>query len=327
MTKNVRFGKAEGRRTEITKNQRKEIRDMYLKLAEEARMRAEELSHLENISSVIREQYLKELADELSEKAKQISTSIESKVVQNMKAVSMEVVKENQDWLLSVGIRISGAFSYVPNDVVELLVSGKLYKGNWTFSKAIWKDSEKISADLYSIVARGVANQKSTYEIAKDLERYVNPRARKSWSWSKVYPNTRKKIDYNAQRLARTLIQHSYQESFVRTTKNNPFFESYKWLISNSDRVCPICQDRATLDSYGLGPGMFPKNSLPMDHPNGMCSWVIVKSKSLQEVSNDLANWVNGTGDKKLNSQIDKYIKDAYGKDFSNIVKSTVRKI
>ena len=314
MSEDIRFKIAEGRRIEITKQQRREIRNMYADLAKQVRIRAEELSHLENISSVLREKYLKQLAKELEENVRKINMDFEKKVVSNMKSVVEEVVKENEEWLLKVGFRLSGAYSYVPNDIVEILVSGKLYKGKWTFSKAIWKDSEKMSRELQSIVANGIASQKSTYEIAKDLERYVNPAARKSWEWSKVYPNTRKKIDYNAQRLARTLIQHAYQEAFVRVTKNNPFFESYRWLISNSDRVCPICQDRAFIDHYGLGKGIYPKDALPMDHPNGMCSWIVVQSKSYEEVANDLALWVQGKGNKSLNKKIDIYMSDMYGR-------------
>ena len=41
-------------------------------------------------------------------------------------------------------------------------------------------------------------NEKSTI-VAKDLEIYVNPNARKEWDWCKVYPKTNKKIYYNEQ--------------------------------------------------------------------------------------------------------------------------------
>ena len=56
----------------------------------------------------------------------------------------------------------------------------------------------------------------SYYEIAKDLESYVRPNARLPWNLrmadgKKIY---KKQIDYNAQRLARTLVQHGYQQSF-----------------------------------------------------------------------------------------------------------------
>ena len=325
MSENIRFKIAEGNRIKITKQQRKQIKDMYYEISKKARIKAEELSHLENISSVVRKKYLEDLVKELNENITILNQTLEKSIQENMKAVSLSVVNDNEQWLKKVGINLSASYKYVPNDVVATLVSGKLYKGNWTFSKAIWKDAKAISNELQSIVANGIAAQKPTYEIAKDLERYVNPRARKSWEWSKVYPNTRKKIDYNAQRLARTLISHAFQESFVRVTKNNPFFESYKWLISNSDRVCPICQDRATLNQYGLGPGIFPKNALPMDHPNGMCTWIVIQQKSYDEISNDLSNWAKGQGDKKLNNRIDNYVNDAFGNSLSFVLKYSLK--
>ena len=155
------------------------------------------------------------------------------------------------------------------------------------------------------IVSKGVAGQKSTYEIAKELEKYVNPSKARPWDWGKVYPGSAKKIDYNAQRLARTMVSHAYQESFVRTTRKNPFIEAYRWLSSEDDRVCPICIER-TEGFHGVilnGEeviGAYYKDDLPMDHPNGRCTFDIISGTSDDEDNVRLASWIKGGDDEEM---------------------------
>lgn len=304
------FQYAEGRRVKITNTQRKQIRKMYRQVAKEISIKAKQLKGRENISSALRQAYLDDLLVQIEGNIEVLNSELENTIRDNMLKTSAAVVENNARCLKRMSIGLAYAYSYVPRDIIEEIATGKIYKGRWTLSKAIWSDSQKTIADLHTIIAKGVAENKSVYAIAKELEKYVDPSVRKDWSWSKVYPGTKKIIDYSAQRLARTMVSHAYQESFVRTTKYNPFIDSYQWLISNSDRVCPLCIDRATLDQYGLGKGIFPKNALPLDHPNGMCTFSIVRSRSYEQISNDLANWVTRTGDEQLNKQIDIFAYD-----------------
>lgn len=305
----VSFVEAKGKRNIITKQQQKRIRKMYTDIANEMTKESEKLKGKTNVSSVVRKQYLEEFSKELKDEVQRITHEIELDVNANMLAVSESVIDDNNVLLNRMGFVIQGYY-YVPQEVVERIVSGKLYKGKWQLSKAIWSDNKKTLQDIDDVIAKGIAANKSIYDIAKDLERYVNPNARKDWDWSKVYPGVKKRIDYNAQRLARTMISHAYEESFVRVTKKNPFIESYRWLISNSDRVCPVCIGRATEDNYNLGAGIYPKNHLPLDHPNGMCTFASVVNKSYEQIANDLAAWAKGEGNTSLNKKIDMFVAD-----------------
>lgn len=311
------FAKAKGQRVRLVNDQSKQIKKMYSSIIDDIQEDIKFLERRQNISSVMRVQYLKDLQKQISEALEDIDGRLEKTIKLNMNSVAQEVVKCNQALLNNMGFSnqlVGSALSYIPKDVVNEIVTGKLYEGRWSLSKAIWNDTARMNKDLERIVATGVASQKSTYEIAKDLEKYVNPSAKKDWDWSKVYPGTKKKIDYNAQRLARTMVSHAYEESFVRATKNNPFVECYKWLISNSDRVCPICIGRAENDEYGLGVGLYPKDQLPLDHPNGMCTFEATIPKNYNQVADELADWVLGKGDPKLNGQIDDFVEDlGYG--------------
>lgn len=307
------FSKAEGKRVALINNESVAIKRMYKEALREIAVRIKFLETRANISSVLRVQYLEELRKEIQDTLERIDTYTYKAIVNDMETVAQAVVQDNSQLLKQMGFSdalSSTAFLHIPKDVVNEIITGKLYEGRWSLSRAIWNDNALKSKELETIVAKGVALQKSTYDIAKDLEKYVNPRAQKPWDWGKVYPGVRKVIDYNAQRLARTMVSHAYQESFVRTTKTNPFIEAYKWLISNSDRVCPLCIERSTTDSYNLGAGVYPKDQLPLDHPNGMCTFSIVMVKSYTEIADDLANWVQGIGDKDLNEKLGIFAKE-----------------
>jgi len=315
------FAKAEGVRAKLSVQQEKAIAKMYKDLAKDIDKEAKALSTRTNISSVMRVAYLQDLRKQIASQLSDNSQSQKSMVKDNMTKAAEAVVSDNTAYLVALGLDIKGAFSYVPKDVVEQIVSGKLYKGKWSLSAAIWGNDKKTLSDIDMIVARGVAGQKSTYEIAKDLEKYVNPEKVRPWDWGKVYPGSAKKVDYNAQRLARTMVSHSYQESFVRVTKNNPFIEAYRWLSSEDDRVCPLCIERAE-GVHGViinGEevfGAYYKSDLPMDHPNGRCTFDIISGKTDEDDNARLAAWIKGGDDEEL----DDYARDmGYNPD---IVKS-----
>jgi len=291
MTKDY-FADAARARVKITKAQQKAIRKMYQDIAEDIEYEIKSISQRSNVSSILRTQYLGELSKQVQQELNDLAVEQNHLIRQNMASVATSVVNANTILLNSINIHVTDAYSYIPSDVVKEIASGKLYEGRWNLSSAIWKNTRKTQRDINTIVAKGVAQQKSTYDIAKDLEKYVNPAKRKAWEWSKVYPGTSKVIDYNAQRLARTMVSHAYQDSFVRTTKDNPFIDSYRWLASGGDRMCELCAER---DGK-----IFEKDELPLDHPNGMCTFVAVISSSYKEIGDRLADWVNGKDDVEL---------------------------
>ena len=299
MAKKLIFKDAEKARDSILKSQQKEIEKLYLEWADEIGKKAEELSHKNTPSALVQERQLKELKKQLEESSKKVANEVYSKIKSNMYKASDAVVGCNAEWMKSLGFNENAAnvmFTNVPDSTVRNLVTGQIYDSGWSLSKAIWGDNEKTLKDIYKIVAKGVSENKTTYDIAKELESYVNPNKKLPWNTNgkdgvRIY---KKKVDYNAQRLARTLVQHSYQQSFIATTKDNPFVQDYVWL-SNGSRVCPICKARNGKH--------FSKDKLPMDHPNGMC--VMVPSVS-PNMTKDLAEWVKNPN---KHPEIDKFAK------------------
>lgn len=299
MAKKLIFKDAELARDSILKSQQKEIEKLYLEWADEIGKKAEKLSHKNTPSALVQERQLKELKKQLEESSKKVANEVYSKIKSNMYKASDAVVGCNAEWMKSLGFDENAAnvmFTNVPDSTVRNLVTGQIYDSGWSLSKAIWGDNEKTLKDIYKIVAKGVSENKTTYDIAKELESYVNPNKKLPWNANgkdgvRIY---KKKVDYNAQRLARTLVQHSYQQSFIATTKDNPFIQDYVWL-SNGSRVCPICKARNGKH--------FSKDKLPMDHPNGMC--VMVPSVS-PNMTKDLADWVKNPN---KHPEIDKFAK------------------
>ena len=281
-------------RLTITKEQEVEIsklyRQVYLDLKKQ--MEALPLQGEGTTSQSLKKAYLNKLIKQLKEEYKALGEELEEQIKKGMQDTASTVVQANAEWLKKAGLTIEGAYSYVPKDIVSMLVTGQLYGGGWTLSKAIWGESKKHAHDIDKIVAAGVAANKSAYEIAKDLEKYVNPSAKKEWDWSKVYPGTSKKVDYNAQRLARTMVSHAYQQSLLATTKYNPFVTGYRWRSAHTHRTCELCNER---DGQ-----VYSAKDLPLDHPNGMCTFIAELSDSMSDIADRIGDWATGSKDPAL---------------------------
>lgn len=306
LTMFVHSGEVKDKTTEA---ELKQISKLYSDWADDIGDMASFYHHKETASSALSEQYYKQLQSQLVATSKEVSNEVYGIAKGGMYVISDAVVKDAVDWTASLGFNkgdMSIAYSYVPDSVVRSIVTGQVYDSGWSLSKSIWGDNEKTLRDIYGIIAEGRAKQQGVYETAKMLEQYVNPNKALPWVGPTVIgpdgkPTTlriyKKAVDYNAQRLVRTLNQHAYQQSFVETTKDNPFILKYLWQ-ANGSRACQLCLDRDGTE--------YEKDKLPLDHPNGMCVMVPV-TMDKDEMIQKLADWVNGEdGDF---SDIDKFAK------------------
>lgn len=280
------FKDAEAAKAAIMASQQKEIAKLYEDWADEIGERAKYYSHKSTASAPVSERYYRELQKQLRQTSQEVSNEIYKKIKSNIYTIADAVVSDNVKWLESFGFSSAGlnaAFSYVPHEIVQNLVTGQIYDSSWSLSSRIWGDNEQTLKDIYQVMAKGLAENKPIYEIAKDLESYVRPSARLPWNLrmadgKKIY---KKQVDYNAQRLARTLVQHGYQQSFIATTQKNPFITEYIWR-SNGSRVCNLCKARDGVH--------YKKTELPMDHPNGMCT---MEPVVVDNIVDQLADWFN----------------------------------
>lgn len=286
---------AEQERIRLTAAQQKQIQKLYENAAKEVAKQAEKAPRVP--SDALRKQYLNQLQKQLNEELDKIRGEIESTVKGNMKKTAEAVVGDNVDFLKEVGMPVQGAFSHVPDEVVRAVATGQLYEDEWSLSRALWKNTKRTQRDVQNVVAQGIAQNKSAYDIAKDLEKYVDPLARKDWDWSKVYPGTARKVDYSAQRLARTMVSHAYQQSLLATTKYNPFVKGYRWRSAHSSRTCEICNER---DGK-----LYSADDLPLDHPNGLCTFIAELSDSMSDIADRIGDWATGSKDPALDQWYD----------------------
>lgn len=292
---------AEQVRQTTTMSQQKEIKRLYEQLYQDVTRKVGQLGN-----NNLQKQNLILLQRDIKNRIAQLNSDIQNGIIRDMRIVSNEVVEDTRTFLKQCGFRdedIHNAFSYVPDQIIRNITSGNVYQDGWTLSGAIWGYNKRTQEDLSKIISIGTAQGKSAVEIARELEQYVDPSARKSaktiqsWRYDKVGNKIKDsvyfgKIDYNALRLARTMISHAYQQSFENVNRNDPFVVGYRWLTSNfHGRVCEICRERSETDQFGLGVGVFPKDQLPLDHPNGMCTFEAVIPDSMTDIARKIGQW------------------------------------
>lgn len=297
-----KLGNAEKLRNRLTKEQEQEIANTYKQVADKVKKKLKSIPDNGTATSALKKQQLQQLKKLLDSEYKSMRDKIGKQIEQKAKETTQGPINAAKEFAKKLGfVKLEGSYASVPNDVISSIVTGQVYDGDWSLSSALWKDVQHKQKDINKVIADGVSMNKSAFDIAKDLEEYVDPKAKKSWDWKKVYPGVSSKIDYSAQRLARTMPAHAYQQSLEATVKNNPFIDGYIWHSGTGKRTCEICRER---DGK-----FFAKGKLPMDHPNGRCTF-ITKGQSMMDISDRLADWVNGKSDKG----IDRYMEDLYGK-------------
>ena len=81
-----------------------------------------------------------------------------------------------------------------------------------------------------------------------------------------------RKIAYNARRIVRTEIAHAHHEADRVSAVRSDVVKGIKWNLSPRHPEPDICDVYASVDLYGLGPGVFPPEYLPpLPHPHCLC--------------------------------------------------------
>ncbi|OAA93017.1 hypothetical protein [Clostridium coskatii] len=296
-------------RDKLTINQFRQIRDLYKEAAKDLKIKANKAR-----KGSLTERWLKDYSKAVRAKVKEINKMLKSIIEENVKSSAEYATAIQLDFFDQINMRyglgmsksFTNMFSQVPSDVVKELVKGNIYKDGRGLSRRIWFNDTKVNGDIDYIIQKGIAEKKSAYELAQDLQTYVNPDAQKDWNWKKVYPGTSKTIDYCAQRLARTSISHAYTLAMLRSCERNPFTTKIKWhSVFAAGRTCSLCKDR---DGR-----VYSLKDCPMDHPNGLCYQEPLLDDSLENIGSRLRNWVNGSSD----SVVDNWYKE-YGDYFSS---------
>lgn len=312
--------KAQEQRIMLTKKQIKNIRDLYRDVAKDLGKRSKK-ANKDSLSERWLLDYQKQFKKDIKELNKIFKKDIEYSILESAKyATNIQTDFFN---LMDVKYKLnsketfSNMFSRIPQQALKELISGDFYKDGKGLSERLWFHEKEANANFDYIIQKGLLEKKSTYELAKDLSDYVNPEVKKDWDFKSIYPGVgNKKIEYNSFRLAVTSISHAYQLSMQRSCKANPFVEGIEWHTSNSHRgPCSICREREGKT--------YKTDELPLDHPNGVCYFTPVITKSLDEVGMELHGWLYGGSNNKLDDWYKEYGREFVGESnlFRNISK------
>lgn len=298
---------AQDKKLNLAKKQEQQIKQIYNDMYKNLSKKLNKVN-----PDSLTKRYLEELQKELAKEIKIIHTKVEKVIKKNTEKstnlannVQLDFFMQiNEQYSLNMKDTFSSMFSKIPKAAMDEILHGTAYKDRKGLSGRIWKYTKKFNKDIDYIVTEGIANKKTAYEIAKDLEKYVNPNAKKDWEWKKVYPNSSKKVDYNAQRLARTAVNHAFQQAQKRSCEKNPYVTGIRWVSAGiHGRTCPVCSDR---DGQ-----LFKVNEVPLDHPNGLCTTIPEIPMSFDEIGTELRYWIDG----ELNSKLDSWFSE-YGDEF-----------
>lgn len=137
----------------------------------------------------------------------------------------------------------------------------------YQLSDRVWAAREADRAVINNVLRAGVANGTSALEVAKVLEKYVNPASGAG--------------NYAARRLARTEITRALGAGTLDAAARNPFNKGVKWALSGSHPRSDLCDPNAGQDKYGLGTGVYPVGQVPRypGHPNCLCTLIQINDK------------------------------------------------
>lgn len=311
--------KARRKTLRLTLKQQREILNIYKDTVKELSKKAS-IAGDKTLKKRWLEDYSKHLDKTTEELENRLYKSIEGAMEQAGKHAvdaDLEFFKEAiKKAGIDLGPHFTEMFSEAPNEVLAGIIKGDFYKDGKGLSDRIWNYTNDFEKDIDYIIKRAIAEKKSARELAKDLETFVKPESRRPWAWGTVYPNLRtKQVDYNAQRLARTSITHAHRESQHESARRNPFVEAIHWELSDAHYERQVsrwgedeCDEYAEQDNYGLGVGNFPKDEVPLSHPQCLCVTYGVITKTLDEVADELNAWVDGEENPVLDEWYEKAV-------------------
>lgn len=213
------------------------------------------------------------------------------------KAVNRYLVEQLQQAGVNLDYaRLQWGFGQVNTAAVEAIWSRT--RNGMLLSDRIWQAANDAHDVIRDIVRDGVARGRDAVSVARDLEQYVRHGAR---TFAEDYPNMMARmgrripndICYEALRLARTEMSMAFMEGTYAAGRANPAYKGVCWYLSSSHPVPDVCDDLASADLYGLGPGCYPAGDEPaLPHPNCLCVAVPLAMDS-DELVERLREWLD----------------------------------
>lgn len=253
----------------------------------------------------------------ISEMAGDIEGTITSAMQETAKIPAKSGAERISEIYSKAGGRLSAEtfsdmYARVPEEAIRAVISGRAYLDGKSLSGRIWTQAGRLEGGINEIIKQGLAQQKSTAEIARELEQYVNPNAHETIAERRERVKRQAalpfagNIEYNCQRLARTSINHAFFLATKEYAALSPFCKAIHWELSDDHftrQVLPfgadICDEYATHDE-GLGIGNWPVEGVPLPHAQCLCCQWPEEGGTLEECAERLGAWLSGNEDAGL---------------------------
>ena len=227
---------------------------------------------------------------------------------------ALQEARGAQRALLNEEIWLGGTAFFEPQLEAVLRAAGeRLYGDGLRLSRRIWRLDEEGLAGIRGAVYAGVADSKSAWQIAEEVEQYLGagqgcPR----WTRYRLYGLTKTQIAqghrgglysgdecaeqgvaYKALRLARTEIQTVHHLAGQRIREQLPFVEGEQVVLSPAHPRRDICDEVIEAAPNGDGVYAVGEVQLPL-HPNCICDQRAVMMDPDAFVDR-LRGWVDGS--------------------------------
>ncbi|NME95350.1 hypothetical protein HF847_05000 [Clostridium cochlearium] len=299
----------EGRRKflKLNKQQEKELLRIYQELAKQL---SKDISICKTNSS---KQYLNEMKKTVQYYMSELNTKLSKIIKHNIKASSEIASSTSLAYYESItdDIKLRSMFNKsiikTSSSTVKKLIQGEYYADGKTLDHRIWNITKKNAKDIDTLIKVNVAKGANARELANQIDKYVNPLKRTEAKT--IVSGMNSKVSYQAQRLARTSITHSFAETTIENAKNNPFNIGIKWNLSASHYERQVKRHGPDIcDDYDGR--IFKPNDVPLQHPNCLC-YFTEENVPIEDAIKELKAWSNG----KVNNKLDKWLEE-YEEEF-----------
>ena len=247
------------------------------------------------------EAYLKELQKTLKIYEEELRIQIKKVIQTSMFDAAYSATIVNIEYFEKLGQdeitkAVKNLYVRLGEEAVRTMISGQYYKDGLTLDNRIWRLTKKNAESIQRLIEVNLLKGANARELAKLVDKYSKNKINKKT----LEDGISSKLSYQASRLARTSLTHSFNETIIRNAKANPFVMGIKWNLSPSHFTRQvekwgedICDEYANQNLYRLGQGVFPIKETPIAHPNCLC-YLTEETVPINEARETLVDWVNG---------------------------------
>jgi len=291
----------------LSKHQEKELGKLFIKFAEYAKLEASNIVNTESLTYTQRQKLIRELLKKASNLTDDFKSQLDKALIEaaNLgKEVNEVIMQKYQGRLAGVGfdVDMSIILQDIPDDVVRAAYN-RFWRDGLKLSDRIWQLNKRTRRELQRIIIEELAAGRPA--SSRVLEARLNKLLVPDRRFIKTSLHGRN-VSFDAARLLRTERTIAFREADRMATEKNPGAKGIKWKLSPAERNCATCSKLASQDKYGLGPGIYPPDKLPVSpHPQCMCHTYPVVISTKQFVNNwlewqknkashpELTNWYN----------------------------------